>query len=275
MLGKYPVYRGASASPKGQIICGEIPCPHTLTHAVKRVHQNHCLPSRASPHPADQGANPSPLNPDEVEDEGTPGDADIPDSIVRALLDALQEKWAGNNILRALTPLVRIRTTQLKQCLLTARDPSDSTIQATLELIYMEQDTPGPVNIVDKVSTVSHIFECTTNQPSTTVPGQANNGSSGRTVPTSPTNEAAEVNLASFGPNNRQSSTVYDNANGTTLNAVITTGNAYSHNARKLTSEYMRPSSHHKLTTFHMTALDIPEQHSPFAVHQMRTFIQF
>ena len=129
---------------------------------------------------------------------------------------------------------------------------------------HLHGDTPGPANLVDKMSTVSDIFECTTNQPSTTVPGQANNRRGSRTVPTSPTDKAVEVNLASFGSNNRQSSTVYLDANGTTLNAVITTGNAYSHNARNPTSKHMRPSSHHQLTTFHMTALDIPEQHSSF-----------
>ena len=69
------------------------------------------------------------------------GDADIPDSIAKALLDALRTKQTGNNLLPAATLLACIRTTQLKQCLLTGREPPDCTIEATLNLITLEQET--------------------------------------------------------------------------------------------------------------------------------------
>ena len=89
----------------------------------------------------------------------TPGDADIPGSIVKALLDGLQEKRTGNNLPPATIPLARIRVTQLKQYLLTGREPSDNTVRATLELISLEQDTAGPANLADKVPAVSHTPE--------------------------------------------------------------------------------------------------------------------
>ena len=178
-------------------------------------------------------------NPGEVEDEGTPGDADIPDNIARALLDALQEEQTGSSLPPVVIPLAHIPATQLKQCLLIAREPSDNTIQATLELIFLEQDTSGPAKPADKVSTVNH--RCTTNQPNSTGPIQANISRSGQPIPTSLTAEAEEVNLASFHSTNRQSSTLYSDANGTTLNTATTNGNTYSHNARNPTSEHIRP----------------------------------
>ena len=110
--------------------------------------------SRASPHPAEEGVNRSLPNFNEVEGEVTPGDADASDTIAKALLDALQEKRAGNNLPPESIP--RIRAAQLQQCLLTGRGLSDKTILATLELISLEKDTLGPANLADKVSTVSH-----------------------------------------------------------------------------------------------------------------------
>ena len=98
-----------------------------------------------------------------------PGDADISDSIAKALPDVLQAKRTENNLLPAEIPLARIRAGQLKQCLLTERELSGNTVQAMLELISLEQETSGPTNLVKKVSTVSHVLQCTTNQPSTII----------------------------------------------------------------------------------------------------------
>ena len=67
--------------------------------------------SRASALRELQGMNTSSPNPDEKEGELTPGDADIPDSIDRALLDALQKWRTGINLPSATTPPVaRFRT---------------------------------------------------------------------------------------------------------------------------------------------------------------------
>ena len=96
-----------------------------------------------------------------------PGEADIPDSIAKALLDALQTKRTGNNIPPAAILLSRIRTTQLKQCLLTGREPSDCTVEATLNLIPLEQKTSCSANLAGKVSRLSHILEYATDPPST------------------------------------------------------------------------------------------------------------
>ena len=48
--------------------------------------------------PDDQHVTTSPPSPDKEEGDVTPNDADIPDSIARALLDALQEKRTGNQL---------------------------------------------------------------------------------------------------------------------------------------------------------------------------------
>ena len=52
--------------------------------------------SRASPLP-EQGVNPSLSNPDAEEGEVTPSDAEILDSIVRALFGTIEENRTGNN----------------------------------------------------------------------------------------------------------------------------------------------------------------------------------
>ena len=81
-----------------------------------------------------------------------------------------------------------------------------------------------------------------------------------RTILTSLTTESKEVNLAGFGTNNCQSGPVFADANGTIINSDTTYGNTHSHNARNPTSKHRHLSSHHQLTSFRITALDIPEQ---------------
>ena len=110
----------------------------------------------ASSYPLEKGETPSLPNPGEVAGRMVPGGADINDSIAKVLLDALQIKRTGNNLPPAAIPLARIRAAQLKQCLLTGRDPSDNTVQSILVLISLEQETPGPANLADNVPTTSH-----------------------------------------------------------------------------------------------------------------------
>ena len=54
-----------------------------------------------------KGETPALSTPEEEKDV-TPGDADIPDSIAKALLDALQEKRTGNNLPPTVIPIARI-----------------------------------------------------------------------------------------------------------------------------------------------------------------------
>ena len=95
--------------------------------------------SRASTHSAEKVVNLSLPNPGEVAGEMMPGEAGIPDSITKAMLDALQVKRTVFVFLRAQSiPLGRIRAAQLKQSLLVGREPSDNIIHATLDHIYLE-----------------------------------------------------------------------------------------------------------------------------------------
>ena len=71
-------------------------------------------PVEAPSLPGLQQVRTSPPSPDEEEGEVTPGEADIPDSIARALLDALQEKRMENQLQAAMVPLARVRASQLQ-----------------------------------------------------------------------------------------------------------------------------------------------------------------
>ena len=80
------------------------------------------------------------------------GGADIPDSVARALLDALREKRHGNQLPPAMAPLARIRASQLQQCITNGTEPQETVIQAALDLIAMGQGPHDPVALADKVS---------------------------------------------------------------------------------------------------------------------------
>ena len=120
-------------------------------------------PVEAPPLPDHQHVTTSPPSPDKEEGEVTPSDADIPDSIARALLDALQEKRTGNQLPAAMISLPGVRVSQLQQCLVTGMEPAKRTIQATLDLISLGQEPSGSTNLADKVSTASHTLRCTSN----------------------------------------------------------------------------------------------------------------
>ena len=91
------------------------------------------------------------------------GDADIPDSVARALLDALQEKRQGNQLPAAMAPLARIRASQLQQCITNGTEPQETVIQAALDLIAMGQGPSDPAALADKVSMVSQTPDGQTN----------------------------------------------------------------------------------------------------------------
>ena len=59
------------------------------------------------------------------------GVADIPDSVARALLDALQEKRIGNQLPAAMAPLARIRASQLQKCITITTTTTITTITTT------------------------------------------------------------------------------------------------------------------------------------------------
>ena len=72
------------------------------------------------------------------------GDADIPDSVARALLDALQEKRMGNQLPAAMAPLARIRASQLQKCISDGTEPQETIIQAALDLIALGKGPSDP-----------------------------------------------------------------------------------------------------------------------------------
>ena len=65
-------------------------------------------PVEASSLPDHQQVTISPPSPEQEEGEVTPSDADIPDSIARALLDALQEKRTGSQLPGTLISVARV-----------------------------------------------------------------------------------------------------------------------------------------------------------------------
>ena len=102
------------------------------------------------------------------------GDADIPDSVARALLDALQEKRQGNQLPAAMAPLARIRASQWQQCITNGTEPPETVIQAALDLIAMDQGSSDPVALADKMSMVSQMPDV---QRNATLPAQDSSSS--------------------------------------------------------------------------------------------------
>ena len=134
-------------------------------------------PVEAPSPPGHQHLTTSPPRLEQEKGEVTPSDIDIPDSIARALLDTLQEKWSGNQLPATMISLARIGASQLQQCLAMGRETSE----ATLDIISLGQEPPNLINLADKVSSVSHTLESTSNQPSTAVPTKINSSRRGLT----------------------------------------------------------------------------------------------
>ena len=187
---------------------------------------------RASPLSGHQDATTFSPNPEKEEGEVISSDADIPDTITRALLDALQEKWTGNQLPVTMISIACVRASQLQQCLVTGREPSEGTIQATLDLISLGQESSGLVNLADKVYTVSHALECTSNIPSTAVPAQIISSRRSR----NPTTDAE---------------TTYS-----LYTAIAKGGNI----CPQLTRDSILGYTTNQLTSFRMSANNIPEQ---------------
>ena len=146
-------------------------------------------PVEAPSPPGLQQVRTSPPSPDDEEGEVTPGDADIPGSIARALLDALQEKRMGYQLPAAMGPLARIRASQLQQqCLAKGSEPTEAVIQATLDLIAVGQGPADPLALANKVSMVSQTPDV---QLNAAVPAQDSSNSFNTTARA----EAAEGSL--------------------------------------------------------------------------------
>ena len=189
-------------------------------------------PVEAPSPPGLQQVRISPPSLDEEEGEVTPGDADIPDSIARALLDALQEKWMGNELPAAMGPLARVRASQLQQCLAKGSKLTEAVIQATLDLIAVDQGPADPLALANTVSMVSQTPDM---QLNATVPAQDSSSSFNTTA-------RAEVTEGSL------NTTIADNSN--TSPTVLISGcrpNRIGH-------------TQHPANSFRMSANDIPEQ---------------
>ena len=163
----------------------------------------------------------------------TPSDADIPDSIAKALLDVLQEKRTGNQLPVTLISMVRVRASQLQQCWVTGREPAKTTIQATLDLITLGQGPSGSSTLADKVSTESHTLDV---QPSTAVPAQI------------------DSSRRSLTPTTKTGTT------GSSYTAVAKSVNIYPQPTYDSILGYLPSQPQQQVSFFRMSANDIPEQ---------------
>ena len=159
--------------------------------------------------------------------------ADIPDSVARALLDALQEKRIGNQLPAAMAPLARIRASQLQKCIADGTEPQETIIQAALDLIALGKGPSDPAALSDKVSMVSQMPDVQTNA---TLPAQDSSSTINTTacaeVTTNPLYQAIT-------PDSHSNSTV-------NVNPM----------ARVPDPTYMG----HHANSFRMSANDVPEQ---------------
>ena len=169
-------------------------------------------------------------SPDKEDGEVTLSDVDIPDSIARALLDALQAKRTGNQLPATMAPLARVRASQLQQCLVTDREPTEAIIQATLDMIAVGQGPADPSTLANKVSMVSHMLDV---QPSTAVLVQ---DSSRSLHPTA----RAEI------------------TGGSLYTAIADSGNICSTDGPLSRCKPSHPQ--HQANCFRMSANDVPEQ---------------
>ena len=173
-------------------------------------------------------ATTAPPNPDEEEGEVTSCDADIPDSVARALLDALQDKRKGHQRPAAMVPLARVRASQLHNCIAKGTEPTKAVVQTTLDLIAMGQGPPDSLALADKVSMVSQTPDV---QVNATLPAQDSSSSINTTA-------RAEV----------------------TADPLYTT---IAHNSNTSPTALMSGSNHmsqHHANSFRMSANDVPEQ---------------
>ncbi|CAM9536871.1 unnamed protein product [Ascophyllum nodosum] len=177
--------------------------------------------------PGKQQVTTSPSNPDEEEGEVTPCDADIPDSIARALLDALQGKRRGHQLPATMVPLARVWASQLQHCIAKGSEPTEAVVQATLDLIAVGQRPADPLALADKVSMVS---------------------------------QTPDVQLNATVPAQDSSSSINTTAREVTADPLYTT---LAHNSNTSPTALMSGSNHmgqHHANSFRMSANDVPEQ---------------
>ena len=156
---------------------------------------------------------------------------DIPNSIARALLDALHEKRPGNQLPAAMVSLARVWASQLQQCLVTGRESTKVVIQSTLDIIAVDQGPAEPSTLANKVSMVSRTLDV---QPSTAVPAQDNSRSLNPTA-------RAEI------------------TGGSSYIAIVDSGNICPTASGPMSGcTPSRPQ--HQANSFRMSANDVPEQ---------------
>ena len=157
----------------------------------------------------------------------TPCDADIPDSIARALLDALQGKRRGHQLPATMVPLARVWASQLQHCIAKGSEPTKAVVQATLDLIAVGQRPADPLALADKVSMVS---------------------------------QTPDVQLNATVPAQDSSSSINTTAREVTADPLYTT---LAHNSNTSPTALMSGSNHmgqHHANSFRMSANDVPEQ---------------
>ena len=200
--------------------------------AEEKTSRDPTYPVEAPSLPGLQKARTSPPSLDEEEGEMATGDADIPDSIARALLDALQDKRRGNQLPAAMVPLTRVRASQLHHCIAKGNEPTEAVIQATLGLIAVGQGSADPLALADKLSMVSQTRDV---QLNATVPTQDSSSNFNTTA-------RAEVTANSL------YTTIADNSN--TSLTVLMSGCRPNHIGH----------TQHQANSFRMSANDVPEQ---------------
>ena len=164
----------------------------------------------------------------------TPSNADIPNSIARALLDALQEKQTGNQLPATMISLARVKASHPQRYLATGKEPAETIIQATLDLISLGQRPSGSTTLADKVSTVNHTLD---GQPSTAVPAQIDR-SRRRLTPTADA----------------------ETTGGYLYTAIAYSGTTCPQYTRDSVSGYSPSQPPHQVSSFRVSANDIPEQ---------------
>ena len=183
--------------------------------------------SSPTEHSAITTTAPEPSTFDVEEGEVESGEANIPDSVARARLDALQEKRMGNQLPAAMAPLARIRASQLQKCISDGTEPQETVIQAALDLIALGKGPSDPAALADKVSMVSQMPDVQTNA---TLPAQDSSSTINTTA-------CAEVTA-------------------NPLYEAITPDNHSNPMARVPDPTYMG----HHANSFGMSANDVPEQ---------------
>ena len=92
-----------------------------------------------------------------------------------------------------MVPLARVRASQLHHCLAKGSEPTETVIQATLDLIAVGQGPADPLALADKVSMVSQTRDL---QLNATVPAQDSSSSFNTTARAEVTADSLRTTIA-------------------------------------------------------------------------------